>query len=76
MNGPEAVLIRRNKWAEGRFDMNEWAEGRFDINEWAEGRFDMNGNLNGPKARMFRTTVTWSEFRIVIYLLNGNMNWA
>ena len=46
-----------NEWAEGRFDTNVWAEGRFDINEWAEGRFDMNGNLIGPKANMFGTTV-------------------
>ncbi|KAF5952489.1 hypothetical protein HYC85_010433, partial [Camellia sinensis] len=49
--------LDRNEWAEGRFDISEWAEGRFDISEWAEGRFSMNGNPNGPKARMFRTTV-------------------
>ena len=47
-----------NEWAEGHLDRNEWAEGRFDISEWAEGRFAMNGNPNGPKARMFRITVT------------------
>ena len=47
-----------NEWAKGRFDINEWAKGRFDMNEWAEGRFDVDGNQNGPKANMFRTTVT------------------
>ena len=47
-----------NEWAEGHFDINVWAKGRFDISEWAEGRFAKNGNPRGPKARMFRTTVT------------------
>ena len=56
------------EWAKGRVDIKEWAKGRFDISEWAEGRFAMNGNPNGPKARMFRTTVTCFEFRIVIYI--------
>jgi len=85
MNGPEAVLTRKNEWARSRFDKKEWMSQRPFWHEWmgqspfwhkwvGQGPFWQEWKINGPKASMLETTVTW--LKLCIWTLNKNVNWA